>query len=170
MTRPLSLVAVSFLVLAFFGSPVDHPAGPASVRADEPPPDKAKAREVQQLEARDLKKLQGRWKVVREQVCGQVQEGDRGSYTFMDNTLTFVYRTTRHSGTFTINVSQRPKYFTWTYRNEEDKQETIACIYAFDDDHLLLKYSVYEWKHHDRPPKDFGSNTTDFMRLERTKD
>lgn len=170
------LIAAALLCAALCGPSPASPTDPQSPKADQPVPNRADAKrpkaEQEELKTRDLEKLQGKWVIVREQASGQVQKGDRGTYTFRDNTLTYTFKdSTRNSGTFTIDVSQRPKSLTWTFRNKEDeKKVTIAFAYAFDDDHLLLKYSTYEWKYHDTPPTDFGSNTATFLRLERASD
>jgi uncharacterized protein (TIGR03067 family) len=142
--------------------------------APPPPPDAPKAAPVpgakkptpaqEELKAHDLKKLQGKWAVVRQVYGGTLQTGDRGSWVFKGDTVK-----TNHvyEGTFTIDTSTRPKRLTHTFTDGEGRRRTMAYIYAFDDDQLLLS-GRFPFFDEDQPPTDFNSNN--FYRLKRADD
>ncbi|VTR96737.1 unnamed protein product [Gemmata massiliana] len=163
------LIAAAFLCVLPFGLSGAAPLGDPPQKTDPPAPDSADVKkrkaEQEELKARDLKKLQGKWVVVREVIAGTLQEGDRGHRIFKDNTLR-VNRVTE--GAFTIDTSVRPKCLTLTYTDEKQRKRTVAYIYSFDDDHLLLG-GRFPHFNEDRPLPDFAYAAT-FLRLERAKE
>ncbi len=134
------LIAAAFLCALPFGLLGAAPLGDPPKQTDPPAPDSADAKkrkaEQEELKARDLKKLQGKWVVVREVIAGTLQEGDRGHRIFKDNTLR-VNRVTE--GTFTADTSVRPKCLTLTYTDEKQRKArsrtftvstTTTCCWA----------------------------------------
>lgn len=120
---------------------------------------------AEELKARDLRKLQGKWAVVREVYCGTLQEGDRGTWTFKDDTLKV---NDLPEAKFAVNVSARPKRLVRTFTDKEGRKRTRGYIYTFDDDHLLLS-GRFEFFNEEKPPADFGSDMN-FLRLKRQDD
>lgn len=157
------LIAALLLCAALFG-----PSG-ASLRNTQPKEaEQADAKklkgEQEELKARDLKMLQGKWVVIREVLCNTVQEGDRGSWVFKGDT---VKKNNDPEGSFTIDTSTRPKRLIHNFTDREGQRRTMGYIYVFDDDQLMLmsRFIFNE----DKPPFDF-SNSDHFYRLKRADD
>lgn len=153
MTRSFYPLTVALFCVALFATSV----------ASFPAPLQSEKAALEELKARDLKKLQGKWVVVRQVAAGTVQTGDRGTWLFKGDTL----KTNDHTeGAFTIDPSTRPKRLTHTFTDQEGRQRTMAWIYAFDDDQLLLS-GRFPFFDEDTPPADFNSNN--FYRLKRAE-
>lgn len=145
------LIVVPFLCAALLSTSA------ASFRAPVP-----KQTAAEELKARDLRKLQGRWAVVREVVANTLQEGDRGAWTFKEGTVKV---NNRAAEAFTIDTAARPKRLARTYTDEAGKKRTAVYIYTFDDDHLLLSARFLS-SDENNPPFDFSTGSR-FLRLER---
>lgn len=145
------LFAAALLTCTIFGG---------SFAAPRPPLSKKNAAE--DIRVGDLKRLQGRWTIVHEVYVGTRQEGDRGSWEFGENTTKDRNGT---DGQFTIDTTKRPKQLIRKFIDKEGRKRTLAYIYSFDDDDLLISGRA-EFFDEDKPPADFGSSVH-FMRMRR---
>jgi uncharacterized protein (TIGR03067 family) len=126
--------------------------------------DKKRNAELDALKEQDLKKLQGKWVVVREVVRNTVQTGDRGSWVFKGDK---VQANGGLATEFTIDVSARPKQLRRSIVGEKEERRTRVYIYTFDDDQLILSSHVIFDE--DEAPLDFCSSNH-FYRLKRVVD
>ena len=148
-----------FLVLLGLLGPAVLPP-PAGARGADDAPVKAKARE--------LKRLEGTWIVVRHYFWQQEQKGRLvgKKLRFEGDTLTYAGR----KGIFTIDPGTRPKQLTMRYVDDATKKEmALNCIYMFDDDQLIIEH---RWGFGEElaRPSEFGVGQNTFLRLERDKD
>jgi uncharacterized protein (TIGR03067 family) len=129
----------------------------------------------EEIAARDLKKLQGKWIVVARHTSGQkgtplletVAKQPNGKFKVVKIQHFFDFKDSTFNGAaFTMDVSRRPKLLTYETVNAVNEKVTRHYIYSFDDDHLLLAESALDI--YQGPPADF-SGFIQLLRLERVK-
>jgi uncharacterized protein (TIGR03067 family) len=180
MTRICSLAAVVSGVVACSLIPgaatISTPPAWAGEPARDQPKEEMPKKQQDEIKAHDLKKLQGKWVVVRSQSNGQpqkvtvevrVRDKDGQVKVLEDQPYYWTFKGHKVNGNdFTLDVSNRPKQLAFSFVDGEKKKQTRVYIYTFDDDQLLLGSQIL---HDDRAPADFGQ-AMNLLRLERVKE
>jgi uncharacterized protein (TIGR03067 family) len=127
--------------------------------------------------AKEVKKLQGEWRVVEVEFRGQTLKKDDAEamqFAVKDNGLTF--SNTEKPGrerkkTFKLDPSKTPKELDLTSLDGQEKDTTAACIYKLDGDRLTICMPYFA-KDRSVRPKEFkvdASGNVMLLTLERVK-
>lgn len=136
-------------------------AAGATVTADE-------GKNDEKLKEQELKKLQGRWQVVRYLAGNTEQPAVPGEEVIIkDRTIKTNFKRGAVQiveGEFVIDITGRPKKLIASYVEPEKTKRSVSFIYTFDDEQLLLGTSFFR-----NAPLDFCFADT-FLRLKRLKE
>ncbi|MBI2807013.1 MAG: hypothetical protein HYX68_18685 [Planctomycetes bacterium] len=119
------------------------------------------------FEDKELKKLQGRWQVIRYIAGNHEQQGIPGKEVIIKGgtiKTNFERGLLIVEGEFVIDTTGRPKKLIASYVEPNKTKRKVSFIYTFDDEQLLLGTSFFR-----NAPLDFCDADT-FIRLKRMKD
>ena len=161
---------VSIATMLVFGALTAPPAQSGDPKAD------AAKKLQEEIKARDLKKLQGKWVVVARYSSGhkqkitmdvEVTEPNGKRKILKDQPMIFTFKGNTLNGLpFTMDVSRRPRVLTYDTVNAVNEKVTQHFIYMFDEEQLLLAES--DLVSPKGPPGEF-SGSVQIMRLERVR-